>query len=466
MKLRFAGAAKTVTGSQTVVTHGHRSLLVDCGLYQGPKPIRLLNWEQPSYFGEIDAMILTHAHIDHSGLVPRWTSWGWSGPVYCTEATADLLSIMLLDSARLQEEDARFAAKTKHSRHNPPLPLYTESDAQAALNLIHRCPYDQWMTLSPEMSFRFLRASHILGSAAVQIAYADGNQSRILTFSGDLGGGRSDLLKEPSQVLESDDLVLESTYGNREIPHEGREERLAEVINKVIGRGGTLVVPAFALGRTQDLLFSIHRLNKGKKIPDVPVYLDSPMANAVTKVYLKNLEELRLDSLNNHIEESLSTKFFHGIEDADDSMMLCLAPEPKIVISASGMLQGGRVLHHLKARLPDSKNGVLFVGFQGKETKGRLLQEGIQSLRIHHQEIPVEAEVFTLEGYSAHADVNDLISWVKGFTRKPNRIFLNHGEEEVQKEFAERLRRQFGVEVIIPDLNEEISLSQRDASYA
>jgi metallo-beta-lactamase family protein len=459
VKIRFEGAAQTVTGSQTVVSHRGYTSLVDCGLYQAPKPLRLLNWEKPTYFSDINSIVLTHAHIDHSGLLPRWSYWGWKRPVYCTPSTADLLSILLLDAAKLQEEDARFANQTRHTHHDLALPLYTTADAEAALKLLRPLPFDQWQELSPFMSFRFLRAGHILGSAIVQFAYTNSNRSKILTFSGDLGGGHSDLLNDPITGLESDELVLESTYGDRQVGAEGRESRLAEVVNKVFGRKGTLVIPAFALGRTQDLLFSLYRLNKNGLIPDVPVYLDSPMANAVTKVYQKHLDELSFDPANNHIEESLSTRNFHGIESPDESMLLCMSDEPKIVLSASGMLQGGRVLHHLKQKLPHSKNGVLFVGFQGLGTKGRLLREKISTIRIHHQEISVEAEIFSLEGYSAHGDADDSIKWINSFTKKPERIFLNHGEIEAQTVFAERIHKEFGVDVAIPQLHEEFNLN-------
>jgi len=370
--------------------------------------------------------------------------------------------ILLPDAARLQEEDARYANKRKHSRHNPALPLYTVKDAEAALKLLRPLPFEKWHEISPSLSFRFLRAGHILGSAIVQISYTNSNHSKILTFSGDLGGGHSDLLKEPRNILESNELVLESTYGDRKVNTEGRDNRLAEIINKVFNRAGTLVVPAFALGRTQDLLFSIYQLNQNKKIPNVPVYLDSPMANSVTKVYMQHLDELRFDPSNNHIEESLSTSNFHGVESYEGSMSLQTSEEPKIILSASGMLQGGRVLHHLKQRLPDPKNGVLFVGFQGKETKGRLLQDGIQTLRLHHEEISVRAEIFTLDGYSAHGDADDLINWLKSFQKKPNRIFLNHGEFEGQKVFAERIRNDFKLKVEIPELHQEYDLGENN----
>lgn len=420
--------------------------------------MRLLNWESPVNLAQIRAMVITHAHIDHCGLIPRWAYWGWKGPIYCSSPTADLLQIMLRDAAHLQEEDARFANMTKHSAHDPALPLYTEADAEASLKMLHPVPFDEWVELSPHLSFRFVRAGHILGSAIVQLSYSNSASSRLVTFSGDLGGGHSDILRDPVQILESDFLIQESTYGDRSSPCEGRAKKLGEIVNKVISRGGTLIIPAFALGRTQDLLFSLHELKKQGAIGDFPVYLDSPMANAVTKVYLRNAEFLKFNPENNHIEEALSPPFFHGVESPDDSMMLCLSDEPKVVLSASGMLQGGRVLHHLKQKLPDKKNGVLFVGYQGQETKGRLLEEGLLTLRIHHQEIPVEAEIFKLEGYSAHADSGDILRWLKGFKKFPGRVFLNHGEVPALQALAETIRREFSAEVVIPALHEEFQL--------
>lgn len=455
MKLVFAGAAQTVTGSQTLVRHGSYAALVDCGLYQGPKELRTLNWVRPDYFSEVRAMILTHAHIDHSGMVPRWAHWGWKGPVYCTPLTAELLEIMLLDAGRLQEEDARYANKTGYSHHHPALPLYTERDAEAALRLLKPVEFEKWTELNEAVQFRFLRAGHILGSAMVQMAGTNGGAGpRVVTFSGDIGGGHSDVLKDPVAVNETDALVLESTYGDRRVNAEGREERLAEVVRKVIGRGGTLVIPAFAVGRTQDLLVSLYRLTSQKLIPEVPIYLDSPMARKVTELYLRNREDLRPDAPHKVIEEALSSSFFRGVESPDESMLLAMSDDPKIIISASGMLQGGRVMHHLKRVLPGEKNGVLFIGFQGRETKGRLLVDGISKLRLHHQEYPVEAEIFSIDGYSAHADVEDMVAWVKRFQRGPERIFLNHGELEAQEKFAERLKKEFGVPVEIPKAGE------------
>lgn len=458
MKLKFLGAARTVTGSQTLLKTEKSQILIDCGLYQGPKATRMLNWNRPEHFRHVDAILITHAHIDHCGLLPRWTHWGWEGPIYCTPTTADLLKIMLMDAAYLQEEDAKYANQSKHSKHDPALALYTEEDAKKALGLVKPIPFEQWTPIDANLNFRFLPAGHILGSSMVELKHRGTDSETTVAFSGDLGG-HSDLLNPPQSLTNIQNLVIESTYGDRLIPHSGRDERLAEIVNKVLSRGGTLVVPAFALGRTQDLLFSLYQLMKEQKIPEVPVYLDSPMANRVTDIYLKHVMELSADEKQQHMREALSQDFFHKIESTQDSMRLCESVEPKIVISASGMLQGGRILHHLKCKLPGPQNGVLFVGYQGQETKGRLLREGIESLRIHHKEIPVKAEIFSIEGFSAHADQEQLTRWILDFQPLPERVFLNHGEVESLIALAKKLREEHGLKVIVPELNDEFDLA-------
>ena len=458
MKLKFCGAAQTVTGSQTMVTHRNHSFLVDCGLYQGEKSLRELNWEAPTYLHDIEAIVLTHAHIDHSGLLPRWAKLGWKGPVYCTQATADLLQVLLVDAAKLQEEDAKFANRTKYSNHKPAMPLYEEADAFKALEFLYPLKFNEWQEIFPGISIQLIRAGHILGSSFVQIEYEEKERNQILTFSGDIGGGHSKIIKPPVSSFETDQMVVESTYGDRCVEGALREEKLSDVINKVVGRGGTLVIPAFALGRTQDLLYSLWQLKNTKRIEDVPIYLDSPMANAVTKVYLTHKDELLLEMNGVGIVEALSSPFFTPVTSTDDSMMLCMSNEPKIVISASGMLQGGRVLRHLLHRLPDENNGVLFVGYQGVGTKGRLLQDGLRKIRIYHQEIDVEAEVFTVEGYSAHGDQNDILSWMKSIRCPISNVFINHGEEKSSEALAQVIQNSFGCSVIVPKLGDEFKL--------
>ncbi|MBL7671814.1 MAG: MBL fold metallo-hydrolase [Bdellovibrionaceae bacterium] len=461
MKITFRGATQTVTGSQTLFEHNGYCGLVDCGLFQGDKSQRLLNWRPAEDLKKIECVLLTHAHIDHSGLLPRLVSQGWRKPIYCTPSTKDLLKIMLLDSAHLQEEDARFANLTKHSKHSPALPLYTTKDAEEALKLIYTIEWNQWTALSKFVSFRFLRAGHILGSAILQVRFDLEHSSKLLTWSGDLGSGHSDILRDPVHALETDFLVLESTYGDRRVDIAGREKRLGEIISKVIGRGGTIVIPVFAVGRTQDLLVSLYRLTQRKEIPSTPIYLDSPMATSVTRVYLNHINELKESALSADLEAALSAgSFFEAITSSEESHRLAEARGAKIVLSASGMLQGGRVLHHLKNKLPDRNNGVLFVGYQGAGTKGRLLQSGIPVIRLHHQQLKVEAEIFNIDGYSAHADSDALINWVAGFSKKPQTIFLNHGEPLAQSALAYRLFQELGIRGLIPQQNEAFELAE------
>lgn len=459
MKLKFRGAAQTVTGSRTQFEHRGYCGVVDCGLFQGPKDLRNLNWSEDTELKKIQSAIITHAHIDHSGLLPRWAAQKWNGTIFCTKATYDLLKIMLVDSAKLQEEDARFANKTKHSKHDPALPLYTETDARNALKLVRTVEYNQWTTLSEHISFRFLHAGHILGSAFVQINFSDGNGGKIITFSGDLGGSHSDVIMDPASVKETEALVLESTYGDRKISVSEREKKLGEIVSTVIGRQGTLVIPAFAVGRTQDLLVSLYRLKKNKLIPDCPIYLDSPMAQEVTQVYVKYLQDFKNGYEFSDVETALSANFFKSTSSTDESMLLCMSDEPKIVISASGMLQGGRVLHHLKCKLPQEKNAVLFVGFQGQGTKGRLLQGGISNIRLHHQNIPVLADIYTLEGYSAHADCDALLNWLRNLKIPPKRIFLNHGEVNAQNALSYLIFQEFGWKCEIPNIEDTYELN-------
>jgi metallo-beta-lactamase family protein len=417
-----------------------------------------MNWKTPEHLSEVEAIVLTHAHLDHSGLLPRWAKLGWEGRVYCTPATRDLLQILLLDAAKLQEEDARFANKTKYSHHKPALPLYEEKDALMALSYIEAVDYGTWEEILPGISIQYLRAGHILGSAILQVGYNQNEQAKVLTFSGDLGGSHSQIIKQPAFSLETTDLVVESTYGDRVVAKDNREQELARVVNKVCRRGGTLIVPAFALGRTQDLLVSLYHLKKNGMIDDFPIYLDSPMANSVTKVYLANQIELLIEHSPIDLVEALSAPFFTPVVSSDDSMILCMSREPKIVISASGMLQGGRVLRHLVHKLRDEKNGVLFVGFQGEGTKGRVLLEGTAQLRIYHEEIDVEAEIFNIPGYSAHADQKDILDWVGSFRPGLKSIFINHGELEAGEVLAQKLKANFGVEVFRPVLGQEFSL--------
>ncbi len=431
--LKFLGAAETVTGSRTLFQVGSKKLLIDCGLFQGPKEFRIKNWDDfPMDPKEIDAVILTHAHIDHSGYLPKLVREGFHGPIYCSQGTADLLEIMLMDSAHLQEEDARFANETRHSKHFPALPLYNSYDAVKALELLWPVPSDKWLPLDEEESgtaFQLIRSGHILGSRFVQIHWDDGNGGKVITFSGDLGNGRSHIIKQPVSLKESDYLVMEATYGDRVQPKADILSVMERIINRVWSRQGVLVIPAFSVGRTQEIIWLIRQLEEEGRIPkDIPVWLDSPMAQNATEVYMKHEEELKEAFRGGELQPPICPQHYKTVSSADESMLLCMADDPGIVISAAGMLSGGRVLHHLKARLPHEKNAVLFVGFQVEGTKGRLLKQGLSKIRIHHKEIDVEAEILAVESLSAHADSDDILRWCSEFEKAPQKVFLNHGE--------------------------------------
>lgn len=451
MKLQFIGATGTVTGSRIRIEHKDNRLLVDCGLYQGPKEIRQKNWSDPQPgFKGCTGVLLTHAHIDHSGLLPLLVKEGFRGPIYCSEPTYDLCRLLLPDAGKLQEEDAKFLNEKRLTHFNPALPLFTEADARRALPFFEVVKDSQWIPLKNNLKFKMERSGHILGSRFIELA----NEARVL-FSGDLGPPKSLLLKEPTRMTETDYLVLESTYGNRNHWVEDRESMLADVVNRVLGRGGTLIIPSFAVGRAQDILFLLRKLEEGGRIPKVPVYVDSPMALDATKIYQHYDDEMQPEILKGIFSSPMDSVRFKAVNSTDESMLLCMDDSPKIVISAAGMLNGGRVLHHLKAKLPSEKNAVLFVGYQVTGTKGALLKNGLRNIRIHHQLVDVEAEIFSISSLSAHADSDEIIRWCSGFRAPPKKTFLVHGEDEPRQALAYRLRYELGWEVATPKENEE-----------
>lgn len=457
LKLKFIGATHTVTGSKIEFEYKGFKGLVDCGLYQGPKELRDLNWAELEGAKSYNCVLLTHAHIDHSGYLPKIVKDGFRGPIYCSSATADLTKILLLDSAKLQEEDARFANYSKHSNHDPALPLYEEVHALKAIAGLKETKLDTWVLLVEGLEFRLIRSGHILGSTFIQLKFKGTHGDKIVTFSGDIGGGRSDVIRDADPLSETDWLICESTYGDRSLPQFNPIE-LAEIINKVYKRGGTLIIPAFAVGRTQELLYQIYQLEVKGLIPDIPVYVDSPMAQKVTALYASHIEELKLVLTNEELEASLSTRNFQQTVTSDESMLLCMSTEPKIVISASGMLQGGRVLHHLRTKLPDENSGVLFVGYQGEGTKGRLLKNGISTIRIHHLNVEVNAEIFSVESLSAHADSDELIKWMKSFVKAPQKMFLVHGEEAALRALYYRATKELNWNCEIPKSGDVFTL--------
>jgi len=399
------GAARTVTGSCFEVAAGRKRLLVDCGLFQGFKPLRLRNWAPfPVDPKSIDTVVLTHAHLDHTGYLPLLIKQGFAGPVICTEATRDLCAILLPDSGHLLEKDAEFANRHGYSKHRPALPLYTQEDAEAALESFKPVDFNEQRSFASGIQLRFLPAGHILGAAIVELSIAGTK----IVFSGDIGRPNSPTMLDPTPVKQADYLFVESTYGNRTHDPRDPEDALADVIVRTVGRGGTVLIPAFAVGRAQTLMFHLHRLKVARRIPDVPIFLDSPMAVNVTDLLCKYLPYHKLDAE----QCRLTCAVARYVRDSEASKALDRDPMPKIIISASGMATGGRIVHHLKYYAPDRKNTVLFAGFQAGGTRGAAMTAGADSVKIHGQYVPVRAEIANLDMLSAHADASEILGWL------------------------------------------------------
>lgn len=437
MQLSFLGAAGTVTGSKTLLSASGRQVLIDCGAFQGIKNLRAKNWAPPAFdVHRLDAVVLTHAHIDHSGYLPVLVRYGFSGPVYCTDATRDLCEILLLDSARLEEEQADFLNRHGKSKHRPALPLFTTADARRAIALLKPQPFDTPLPILPELTVTFWHAGHILGAAMAQI-YVD--DVKIL-FSGDLGRRDDPIMLAPETPDTPDYLVLESTYGDRVHDRTDPGAQLAEILNRTFARGGMVIVPAFAVGRVQSLLYWIARLKSAGDIPDIPVYLDSPMAINVTNAYSKHLSDHRLNP--SECAEMCGAATF--VNSVDESKWLDTRSMPFIVIAGSGMATGGRVLHHLKAMAGSWRNTVLFTGFQAPGTRGSTMVGGGSEVKIFGEYVHVNAEVVQLDTLSAHADYEETLAWLSGFRGGIRHIFLNHGEPAAADGLRRRIAERFG----------------------
>jgi len=431
-RLIFLGATGTVTGSRFVLETEERRMLIDCGMFQGLKKNRLKNWDPfPIPPSEIDRVFLTHAHIDHSGYLPRFCKDGFTGKIHCTYATHDLCEIMLRDSGHIQEEDAYWANKKGYSKHRPARPLYTVEDAEKALSHFEPLYYGQDLFVTDRLRVRFRDAGHILGSSFVDVKIMGGNETRRILFSGDVGRPARPILRDPVQVFEVDYLVLESTYGNRLHDQNSPQEELARVINESVERGGVLVIPAFAVGRTQELLFNIRELEEQERIPSLTVFVDSPMAIDVTSVALNGTRILR-------------PKQIQFSRTREQSQAINKETNHAIVISASGMVTGGRILHHLKYRLPNPNDTILFIGYQAEGTRGRTILEGEPEVKIHGKKVPVRAKIENISGFSAHADYNEILAWLMGFNRPPLKTFIVHGEPDASTALAERSRWRAG----------------------
>jgi metallo-beta-lactamase family protein len=420
-RITFLGGVGTVTGSKYLVEAGGRRILIDCGLFQGLKQLRLRNWDKfdvpPA---SIDAVVLTHAHLDHSGYLPVLVRDGFKGPIYCTDPTADLCKILLLDSAYILEKDAEFANRYGFSKHSPALPLYTTRDAQRSLDRFKPVHFLKPTKIASGITATFLPAGHILGASIVTLTLPDGT----LAFSGDLGRFNDPTMLDPATVEAADHLVVESTYGNRLHDAVSPADALAAVINRTVQRGGTVLIPTFAVGRVQTILYYLYRLKQDKRIPDVPVFLDSPMAISASDLLCKYLQWHRMDE--KHCREICDTARY--VNSAEDSKELDVGVMPKIILSASGMLTGGRVLHHLKVFGPDTRSAVVLAGFQAAGTRGAALAAGAEQVKIHGAYVPIKAEVVSVAAMSAHADRNEILRWLSGFHKAPREIFITHGE--------------------------------------
>lgn len=451
MKLTFLGGAGTVTGSKYLLEAKGRRMLVDCGLFQGYKQLRLKNWAAPPFNPrEVDAVVLTHAHIDHSGYVPLLVKRGFHRKVYCTPATLELCRIMLPDSGFLQEEEAKFANRHGYSRHSPALPLYTMEDAEASLEFFHTQKPGGVFVPAPGVEASFTHAGHILGASSVQVKAGDAT----ILFSGDIGRAHDPLMKAPEPPPASDYLVVESTYGDRVHPPTDIEGELGPILRTACARGATIVMPSFAVGRAQLLLLLIARLKAKGAIPDAPVYLDSPMAIDVTELYRVFTAEHRLS----WEEAAAMGRMVRFVRTVDESKALDQREGPQIIVSASGMATGGRVIHHLKVFAPDPKNLILLAGFQAGGTRGAALAGGARSVRIHGQDVPVNAQVIQLNSMSAHADSNELIAWMKQMPRPPKETFVTHGEPVSSDALRVRIERELGWKASVPEYRDAVEL--------
>ena len=480
--ITFLGAAQTVTGSKYLLEHSGKRILIDAGLFQGLKELRERNWQDlPIAPKEIDAIVLTHAHLDHCGYLPRLVAQGFRGRVFCTAGTKDLCGLVLPDSGHIQEEDAEQANRHGYSKHAKALPLYTEDDAHRALTLLQPAGYDRPLPLADGIEVEFINAGHLLGSSYARIR----TSTETILFGGDLGRFERPVLPDPTMVDRADYLLVESTYGDRVHEDDDDGEKLARVIRETADRGGRVVIPAFAIGRTEELLYWIRKLEMGRRIPVLPVYVDSPMAAAALEHYRARLQELDPELRPEDRDEvaphgpsahepyakrraqvaherelcAFCTTKFKTVSSAQESKDLTASKKPAIIISASGMATGGRVLHHLKATLPDPRNTALLVGFQAEGTRGRRLIDGEKTVRIHGVDVPVNAQVHKIDSMSAHADSREILRWLRGFSAPPKRTFLVHGEPTAMRALHTTITQELRWNTHMPRWNERVELA-------
>lgn len=444
MKIQFLGATQTVTGSKYLLQIEQSKILVDCGLFQGYKELRLRNWTQiPVNPADIKYILLTHAHIDHSGYIPLIVKNGFRGKIICTEATFELAKILLPDSGYLQEEEAHYANKKGYSKHHPAMPLYTKDDAETALNYFQTVHLNEPFELAEDAYATFYYAGHILGASMIKVQHQDTS----VLFSGDLGRPNDPVMKPPQEPPSADYLVIESTYGDRVHETLDPETQLADIINRTVKRGGTVVIPAFAVGRTQMLLYYIQRLKAQNKISDIPVFVDSPMAINVTELFSRHADENRLTP-----EQCAAVcNVAQYVRTVDESIALGKQKMPMILISASGMATGGRVVHHIYNFAPDYRNTILFTGFQAGGTRGDRFVRGEKEIKMFGQLIPVQAEIAQMGNLSAHVDYVEMLDWLSQVKKAPKTIFITHGEKESALSLKEKIEHKLHWNCVIPD---------------
>jgi metallo-beta-lactamase family protein len=451
MRLTFLGATGTVTGSRYLLEHDGRRLLVDCGLFQGLKQLRLRNWDSGSLSPRgVDAVVLSHAHLDHSGFVPRLVQLGFRGPVHCSAATRDLCGLLLPDSGRLLEEEADYANRHGFSKHHPALPLYTEADARTALQHFTAQQFEQGFEPIPGVRVVLRRAGHLLGAASVRIDWDRGS----LLFSGDLGRSDDLLMRPPERPQAADWLVVESTYGDRIHAAIDPLATIADIVSRTAARGGVVVVPAFAVGRAQTLLYCLHTLKRERRIPDLPVFLNSPMAADATRIYAQHPDEHRLTPA----QYEAAARVARIVNSVEESKRLNELRMPAVIVSASGMASGGRVLHHLKAFAPDPRNSILFAGFQAAGTRGASMIGGAPTVKIHGQHVPIRAEVARIDALSAHADRDELLGWIGALPAAPRRVFVTHGEPAAADALRQAVEERHGWPCTVPEYRDSVEL--------
>lgn len=457
VRVSFHGAAGTVTGSKFLVEAEDKKILVDCGLFQGKKSNREMNWKTPTFEpSELSAIVLTHAHIDHSGYLPLVVKKGFSGPIYCTPPTKALLHLLLLDAAHIQEEDARFANKHGTSRHKPALPLFTEKDAKATLTLLKTMPMRDTTEIFPSISVSTVCAGHILGATSFNLDI----YGKRITFSGDLGRYDVPILPDPEPLEFGDLLLCESTYGDREHALGDTKRELASIVKLASLKRGPLLIPSFAVGRTQTLLYLLAELEREGEIPVLPTFVDSPMAVDATQIYLdfrRDYDEEAAELIEKG-ERPLHTENLTFCSSRNDSKALNNLKGPRIIISASGMVTGGRIMHHMMRLLPEEETTVLFVGYQAEGTRGRIIESGAKDVKIYGQHVPIKAEICNLSGLSAHGDKNEMTRWLKSCGGNPGQVKIVHGEKDASRAFSEHLREEFSWDVSVAEYLEGVEV--------